>query len=532
MTVLPESGGRSLSGSTDVFECVACGTRVAAAQLVELKFQCPQFTSADDRDHVLEPRRSLTAPGAATVTCAWPDRNPFVSYRERLTAYRMAREYGLSDEALLKLIHAFDAAVARIDDRGFVQTPLVRSPALDQAAGFDGPGGVWIKDETQNVSGSHKARHLAGIMLYLEAFETMRAAPRAARPHLAIASCGNAALAAAVVAGAAGWPLQVFVPPSADAAVMRRLRALGAGIVVCQRAAGETGDPCYRRFHDAVSAGALPFCCQGPDNGLTIEGGETLVWEMLQQLEGQPLDRLFVQVGGGALASACVRGLVSGDAEPRQPVTKVHAVQTAGAFPLARAWARVACRALEDLQRRYSGEGPGRGRTAADIDDQLAVLKVIGAARGDDEGSLQRACGVSHTVLAAVARTLSLPLASRDVRAALDEAAQRRRAFMWPWEVEPRSAAHGILDDETYDWRTVVAGMVHSGGWPVIVTEDEIERANVSGRMTTGIDVDHTGSAGLAGLLALVERDPGAGPRVVGPHERVAVIFSGAKRHE
>ena len=51
-----------------------------------------------------------------------------------------------------------------------------------------------------------------------------RAVERPARAPLAIASCGNAALAAAVVARAADRRLRVFIPPDADPAVVARLR--------------------------------------------------------------------------------------------------------------------------------------------------------------------------------------------------------------------------------------------------------------------------------------------------------------------
>jgi threonine synthase len=103
-------------------------------------------------------------------------------------------------------------------------------------------------------------------------------------------------------------------------------------------------------------------------------------------------------------------------------------------------------------------------------------------------------------------------------------AATHRSEFMWPWETEPTSVASGILDDETYDWLAVVRGMMASRGSPVVVDEDTLERANAMGRAATGIDVDHTGTAGLAGLLAL--RDRGE----VGTNERVAVLFTGARR--
>ena len=52
---------------------------------------------------------------------------------------------------------------------------------------------------------------------------------------------------------------------------------------------------------------------------------------------------------------------------------------------------------------------------------------------------------------------------------------------MWPWEDEPRSIAHGILDDETYDWLAVVEGLLRSGGGALVVDEETLQRANATG---------------------------------------------------
>ena len=93
---------------------------------------------------------------------------------------------------------------------------------------------------------------------------------------------------------------------------------------------------------------------------------------------------------------------------------------------------------------------------------------------------------------------------------------------MWPWETVGRSAADGILDDETYDWLAVVEAMASTGGSPVVVTETHVLEANELGCRTTGIDASHTGTAGLAGLLAIREQ--------ISPDERVAVIFTGIRR--
>ena len=57
---------------------------------------------------------------------------------------------------------------------------------------------------------------------------------------------------------------------------------------------------------------------------------------------------------------------------------------------------------------------------------------------------------------------------------ALAYAAHHRSEFMWPWEHEPHSIAHGILDDETYDWLAVVEGMLATGGGPLVVGEETL----------------------------------------------------------
>ena len=67
---------------------------------------------------------------------------------------------------------------------------------------------------------------------------------------------------------------------------------------------------------------------------------------------------------------------------------------------------------------------------------------------------------------------------------------------------EPRSVAHGILDDETYDWFAIVEGMLESGGWPVIVDEPLLTEACVMAN-AAGVNADETGAASLAGMLAL-----------------------------
>ncbi len=428
--------------------CAGCGAVLPWAR--PEPFRCPNATRGDDVDHVV---RRLLDPSTVRFP-AVDDPNPFVSFRPLLRAYHLALRGGLSDDEFRRVVRELDERVAAVDGHGFTITPFERSAALGEAIGIESPGGVWVKDETGNVSGSHKARHLFGVALHMEIAERLGLTEHGRRPELAIASCGNAALAAAVVAAAGGSTLRVFVPSHADPTVLGRLERLGAVITVCPRD-GRPGDPTYRRLLQAIEEGAVPFTCQGNLNGLAIEGGETLGWELVSS--GVEIDRLVVQVGGGALASACVHAFEESVALGRLAVSpRIDTVQTEGAWPLKRAFDAVRARGADDRALRF--------------------------------------------------------------------AARHRSGFMWPWEEEPRSVAHGILDDETYDWLAVVEGMLATGGRPVVVDEATLVRANELAGHATGIAVDHTGSAGLAGLLALRE----AGE--IADDERVAVLFTGVVR--
>jgi threonine synthase len=426
--------------------CATCGTRVEIA--AHMSWRCPNATAADPY-HVLHIEQPIS-PLRAT-----PERNPFLAFRRYLAWDAFAAANGVDETGREALITEVDDAVAAIAGTGFHITPFRRADELSTALGFGADGGVWVKDETGQVAGSHKPRHLLTILLHLLTAERCGLTPWhdvADRPPLAIASCGNAAFAASTLAAAVNWPIQVFVPPSANPVVLARLHELRAHIVECpRRAADPPGDPCIHRFREAVAAGAVPFTVQGPENAWCRDGGRTIGWEMARHFEeqvvGPPLDRLLIQVGAGTFAASAIAGFRMSGVMPR-----LHAVQTDSCAPLARAW---------EASRAY-------GSTA-----------TIAAHWAD---------------------------------------------CMWPWEEVGLSAADGILDDETYDWLPVVAAMADGNGSPVVASEAEVVRANELAHRTTGINVSATGSAGLAGLLAMVSDG-----RIDGD-QRVAVVFSGVRR--
>ena len=455
-------------------------------------FRCDRALDDDEIDHVV--RRELSCD--ATQTHAWrrvfldESPNPFVRYRTLFHSYQTAILRGMSDANFVAMVESLDAAVAAIDGTGFRETPFARHDALNGALGR-GAGALWIKDETGNVSGSHKARHMMGLLLWLEMARRTGMIPGdTPAPRLSIASCGNAALAAAVIARAAGRQLDVFIPPDAHPNVTRQLEDLGAQLRICDREGSTPGDPCVIGFRKSLAGGALPFSVQGNENGLAVEGGLTLGYEIVSALlrEGASIDRLFVQVGGGALASSCAqalcdtRGLGLIERMPR-----VHAVQTEGASPLQRAWQRLIARIL--------GETSDTFRASSDASIDAA-----------------RATAVASSAMAPKRRD------------AIRFAATHRSQFMWPWESPPHSIAHGILDDETYDWLAIVEAMLETGGWPVVVSEDDLRAANDRAATATGIPADHTGTSGLAGLLKLARQG------AIAKGESIAALFTGRRR--
>lgn len=306
--------------------CAVCATTVPISQA--LSWKCPRATETDTH-HVLHFENTVE-PFRPT-----DDENPYLAFRKYLAVDSFGAAIGLSEDARIRIITEANAAVAAVAGTGFLRTPLYRSVELSDALGFTAKGGVWIKDETHNVAGSHKARHLFTELLHLLFAEAAGVAPwtSSTRPPLAIASCGNAAIAASTLAAAVQWPIYVHVPPAATSEVLVALASLDADVRVCPRLPDDAaGDPCVLRFREAVANGAIAFGVQGTENAWCLDGGRTIGWEMTEDL-GHLMDRIFIQVGGGAFAACVGASLRSAGVHP-----KLHAVQTEGCAPLARAW--------------------------------------------------------------------------------------------------------------------------------------------------------------------------------------------------
>ena len=195
------------------------------------------------------------------------------------------------------------------------------------------PAACGSRTRPAQVGGSHKARHLFTILLHLRTAEVAR--PGAVATARASGRRWRSPRAATRRSPRRRWPRPstgrstVFVPPTADPAVLDLLAALGATIVPCPRSADDPpGDPCVHRFREAVADGAVPFSVQGTENVWCLDGGRTIGWEMgAAGVAARPAVRPGRWRGAGRVRRA---GLAPTGSTPR-----LHAVQTDG---VARRW--------------------------------------------------------------------------------------------------------------------------------------------------------------------------------------------------
>ncbi|HSO59585.1 MAG TPA: pyridoxal-phosphate dependent enzyme [Desulfobacterales bacterium] len=406
-----------------------------------------------------------------------------------------------------RILDGMTERLRRMEGRDFSVMPLTEAPGLASATGRTGR--LWVKNETGNITGSHKGRHLMGTLLYLEALRELAGA--GAKKVLAIYSCGNAAVGAAAVARAGGYELHAFVPEDVDPMVAAMLAERGTVVEKITRSATGEGDPCYLAFQDALNQnGWLPFACAGNDNWSNIEGGATLGWEMVMQLleRSEKIDSVVVQVGGGALARSVAQAFEEAlQLGFIQVLPRIHVCQPAGGFPFVRAYLL----ALAEIARR-SG-------LPFDLDYQHGA---------DPRVQLEKTMAftlVGRDQIQAVANFVKSHFDSPAMQSFLVDMAGEAGHLMWPWDGgTPHSLAHGILDDVTYDWYYLLRAVLRSGGRTEILAEETIRAAYEMAQHHTGIPVCPTGASGLAGLMQLT--DSGAIDR----GESAGLFFTGFDR--
>jgi threonine dehydratase len=174
------------------------------------------------------------------------------------------------------------AAAARIRDR-------VRRVGLSRvdSGAFGTSPGLLAYEFTQHT-GSFKARGAANLAAFHVDAGTM---PKAG---VTIASGGNAGLACAWAAQATGTVATVFVPTTAPAFKVAKLRGYGATV---RQVGTEYADALAGSIEFATESGAL--LSHAYDHPLVVAGAGTLALEILDQVHD--LDTVVVAVGGGGL---------------------------------------------------------------------------------------------------------------------------------------------------------------------------------------------------------------------------------------
>lgn len=170
-------------------------------------------------------------------------------------------------------------------------------------------GGLWLKLEQLQYTGSFKARGAFNRVLAAVEHEGLPPA------GVVAASGGNAGLAVAHVARELGAPAEVYVPETAPAVKVARLRALGASVRQVGREYAEAHEAATKR---AADSGAL--FCHPYDQPEVCAGQGTVALELEEQTGG--VDTVLVAVGGG--------GLMAGIAAALEGRARVVAVEPEG----------------------------------------------------------------------------------------------------------------------------------------------------------------------------------------------------------
>ncbi|WP_425837963.1 threonine/serine dehydratase [Streptomyces fractus] len=186
-----------------------------------------------------------------------------------------------------------ESAALRIGGR-VRRTPLVEVAPQELAPAA---GRAWLKLELLQHTGSFKARGAFNHLI------TAADRGRLTGAGVVAASGGNAGLAFAYAAAELGARAQVFVPETAPAVKVARLRELGADVVQVGVKYNDAYEAATKR---AADSGAL--FCHAYDQAAVCAGQGTIGLELWEQTAGE-LDTVLVAVGGGGLMAGVATAL-------------------------------------------------------------------------------------------------------------------------------------------------------------------------------------------------------------------------------
>ena len=189
-----------------------------------------------------------------------------------------------------------------------------------------GPPGVelWIKQESQNPTGSFKDR---GLSLAVNRARELGA------PGVQLPSAGNAAIALSAFAAAAGLPARVALPTATPKMVELRCRAYGADVIRAGETLVQSGETLagYDDGYWMLATLKEPY---------RVEGKKTMGLELAEQLGWRLPDWIVYPTGGGT----GIVGMAKAFDELQQlgllgaERARFCVVQTSGCAPIVRAF--------------------------------------------------------------------------------------------------------------------------------------------------------------------------------------------------
>ncbi len=161
-------------------------------------------------------------------------------------------------------------------------TPLIELPHLATEIGVRR---LWVKDEGLNPTASFKAR---GLMMAVTRAKALNL------PGVCVPTAGNAGIALAAYAAAAGMPCRIFAPETTPPPILGSIRALGADLVLLP---GHIGDCGKATIAFATQSGY--FNVATVREPYRVEGMKTMGYEMAEQLGWRLPDAIVYPTGGG-----------------------------------------------------------------------------------------------------------------------------------------------------------------------------------------------------------------------------------------
>ncbi|MEK0430444.1 MAG: hypothetical protein RL139_248 [Gemmatimonadota bacterium] len=247
-------------------------------------------------------------------------------------------------------------------------TPLIELPHLAAEVGVRR---LWVKDEGLNPTASFKAR---GLMMAVTRAKAL------GLPGVCVPTAGNAGIALAAYAAAAGMPCRIYAPETTPPPILGSIRAFGAELELLP---GHIGDAGKATLAFARESGF--FNVATVREPYRVEGMKTMGYEVAEQLGWRLPDAIVYPTGGGegtiGIWKAIGEMLDWGWLPADTPRPRMIIAQAAGCAPLVRAFAAGEKKATPWVDPTTHASGL---RVPGPLGDRL-TLRTLRESRGDAE---------------------------------------------------------------------------------------------------------------------------------------------------